>query len=375
MANSLYIRASRRRPCLICAKPDWCSTTPDDRISFCARSTLNADRVSRDGWGVFYHRDAGFDFKFNRTFHEFPKRMKTQVSKLLAPPLVRDRVYRQLIELSPASFNYEIVKGRGGLAEREIPDYSKYGSLPKSVNGRSELVERLVETLAEEIRGKAISFAGIPGFWRDGKDRLRLWGEQNSVDDLLLIPFVGSDGLMRACQIRFMRYFRNKSGRYVWLSSSRERSGCGPGAPLHHASPGSSSHKPVLVTEGALKAATAQRFLTDRYVVGNSGVATAQREIVKTARSRALEIAFDNDSFTNPHVARALASLVRLRYSDQTSFGYNKDVRILTWDKCIKGLDDALLSGTPLEYLTVVEWLKYLTPECLEQAGRQMSLA
>ena len=43
------------------------------------------------------------------------------------------------------------------------------------------------------------------------------------------------------------------------------------------------SDKPVLVTEGALKAATAQKFLKERYVVGNSGVATAHRDIVATA--------------------------------------------------------------------------------------------
>ncbi|HMS43001.1 MAG TPA: hypothetical protein PKE69_22420, partial [Pyrinomonadaceae bacterium] len=53
--NSQYKRVSRQRICLICGKPDWCSYTPDSRISFCARIITNADRVSRTGWGVFYH--------------------------------------------------------------------------------------------------------------------------------------------------------------------------------------------------------------------------------------------------------------------------------------------------------------------------------
>jgi hypothetical protein len=370
-----YIRVSKKRPCRICGKPDWCSTTATETISFCARSTLNADRVSRHGWGVFYHQDSGFDFNFNRTIYGCSKRKKTRISKLLAPPAVRDKVYRKLIELSPASSNYEIVNGRGGLSTRGMQDYAQYGSLPRIANERNVLVERLVEELAKEGKEKQLSFVGVPGFWRDTRGKLRLWSEQDSFDDLMLIPFVGSDGLIRACQIRFMRYVRNKSGRYVWLSSSKERTGCGPGAPLHHAYPGSRLDKPVLVTEGALKAATAQTLLSDRYVVGNSGVATAHREIVETARSRTLEIAFDNDSFTNPHVARALAALVRLRCSDQISFAYNEEVRILTWDKRIKGLDDALLTGAPLKYLTVAEWLKYLTPECLEQANGQLSFA
>ncbi|MCC7308958.1 MAG: hypothetical protein IT173_15450 [Acidobacteria bacterium] len=203
---------------------------------------------------------------------------------------------------------------------------------------------------------------------------MRLWSEQDSFADLMLIPFVGPDGLIRACQIRFMRYVPNKSGRYVWLSSSKERSGCGPGAPLHHADPHLGSDKPVLVTEGALKAATVQRFLADRYVVGNSGVATSHREIIETARGKALEIAFDNDSFTNPHVARALAALIRLRLGDQRSFAYDHDVRILSWDRRLKGPDEALVAGLELSSLTVAEWLKELTPECLEQASCQLSL-
>ena len=286
--------------------------------------------------------------------------------------MIRDRVYRKLMELSPASTNYAIMNGRGGLRERGISDDSRYGSLPKTVNGRTELVERLVKELTKELGGKATaSFQGIPGFWKDANGETRLWSKFDSDDDLMLIPFTGPDGLICACQIRFMKYVQNRSGNYLWLSSSKERMGCSPGSPLHHADPGSRLDKPVLVTEGALKAATAQMFLTDRYVVGNSGVATAHREIVKTARGRTLEIAFDNDNFSNPHVARALASLIRLRHSDQDHFSYKKDVRIVTWDRSIKGIDDALLMGIPLEPLTVAEWLKYLTPECLEQARGQ----
>jgi hypothetical protein len=233
------------------------------------------------------------------------------------------------------------------------------------------LTERIVEALAKE--GKRLSFAGIPGFWRDSNGSLRLGSVQNSFDDLMLIPFVGPDGLIRACQIRFMRYVPNRSGRYLWLSSSKERNGCGPSATLHHAGPGSRMNRPVLVTEGALKAATAQRFLLDRYIVGNSGVATSHLEIIEVARKKQLEIAFDLDSFTNPHVSRALAALIRLRHEDQSSFGYSDGVRILAWDRRFKGIDEALLAGSRLEYLTIPEWLKYLSPPCLEQARHQLS--
>lgn len=127
------------------------------------------------------------------------------------------------------------------------------------------------------------------------------------------------------------------------------------------------------VSEGALNAATAQRFLPEKYVVGNSGVTTSHRDIIETVRRRPLEIAFDTDSFSNPHVARALASLLRFRLADQGFLGHDDDVRILSWDRRIKGIDEALLAGLQFHSLTVREWLKPLTPECYQQANQQLS--
>lgn len=286
---------------------------------------------------------------------------------------MRDRVYRTLIELSPASSNPKIVHGLGGLCDRIIPDHSQYGSLPSTVNGRNALVERLTKEL-RNYGFEAVLYTGIPGFWKDATDQWRLWTRFDSRDALLLIPFVGPDGLIQACQIRYMQHMSGRSGNYVWLSSGKERMGASAGSPLHHAAPRTNLDKPVLVTEGALKAATAQRFLADRYVVGNSGVATAHNEIVETARGKPLEIAFDNDSFTNPHVARALASLVSLRKSDQSHHGYDDEVHVLTWDRTFKGIDEAVSTGASINYLTVSKWLQQLSAPCFEQAAARLSL-
>lgn len=365
-----YRRVSKKRPCCICGKPDWCSTTATEMISFCARSTSNADRISRNGWGVYY--DHSSDWKIDRSFYRTPKRKKTPPSDLPASPDKRDLIYRKLIELSPASLNEEIVSGRGGLLDRGIVEYANYGCLPRTTNQRNILAQNVFEEVSKKLSGWS-ALGGIPGFWTDTEGRLRLWGTFDSKNELMLIPFVGPDGLIRACQIRFMRYVENKSGNYVWLSSSKERMGSSPGSPLHHADPGSHLDKPVLVTEGALKAATAQKFLKERYVVGNSGVATAHSEIVATSRRRVLEIAFDNDSFTNPHVARALAGLVRLRLSDQKAFRYDKEIRILTWDRRIKGIDEALLCGSSFKSISVAEWLELLSPASFDQANQQLA--
>lgn len=356
---------------MICGKPDWCSTTAKETISFCARSTIDADRVSRHGWGVYYDRNSGLEFSC--PFYRIPSRKVALVSSLPAPPRIRDYVYRKLIELSPAFTNHAIMNGRGGLRERRIFDYCRYGSLPRTVSGRSELVERLVRGIKNELGQKITdAFQGIPGFWKDAAGSLRLWSKFDSNDNLMLIPFIGPDGLIRACQIRFMKYVPNRSGNYLWHSSSKERRGCSPGTPLHHANPGSQLDMPILVTEGALKAATVQMFLTDRYVVGNSGVATSHREIVKTARGRNLELAFDSDCFTNPHVARSLGSLVALHIREQQFLRCDRPTRVLTWEKQFKGIDDALLAGAPLNRLSVREWLNKLTPECLAAAAPQL---
>lgn len=362
-----YKRVTKKRPCSICGKPDWCSFTRNESISCCARSTTGADRISDQGWGIYYHF-----FRKNLTPVNPKKRTtgKYRFQIQASDQELRDRVYRKLIELSPAASNREIIYGKGGLVERGISGVLRYGSLPQNAADRKLLTDLLMKDLGIEPAG----LIGVPGFWKDSNGRIRLWSEHDINDDLMLIPFVGIDGKIQACQIRFMKHVPNKSGHYVWLSSANKPNGCGPGSPLHHVNPGPLAEKSVLVTEGALKAATAQSFLQDRYVVGNSGVASSHREIVETARQRKLEIAFDIDSFTNPHVARAMAGLIRLRYEDQESLSYDDDVKIVAWDRSFKGIDEALLAGNQIKSISVDEWLHRLSPGCFAEAQHQLSM-
>ena len=362
-----YKRVSKRRPCCICGKPDWCSFTRNESISFCARSTTNADRISGQGWGVYYH--------FAPENFTSIKAKKRATGKYLfrihaSKQELRDRVHRKLLELSPAASNSKIVHGKGGLVERGISEICRYGNLPKNDADRKLLTELLIK----ELDMDRADLIGVPGFWKEISGRIRLWSGYDINDELMLIPFVGIDEKIQACQIRFMKHVPNKSGHYVWLSSANRPHGCGPGSPLHHVSPGASSSKSVLVTEGALKAATAQTFLKDRYVVGNSGVASSHREIVETARHKNLEIAFDVDSLTNPHVARAMVGLIRLRYEDQELLTYDDDVKIIAWDCSFKGIDEALLAGNQLKSISVDEWLHRLSPGCFAAAQDQLSM-
>ncbi|MBK6591208.1 MAG: hypothetical protein IPG22_23400 [Acidobacteria bacterium] len=308
-----YQRVSRRSPCRICGKPDWCSTTKDQNIAFCARSATNADRLSGKGWGIFYDESRSP----LRAGHALPqKQLSRSKSTSVAPIEIRHKSYQSLIKLSPLPASAELIYGNEWLF-RQGQEFGRWGILPKLATERHRLVRLLSELLAKE-EAAIPPFEGVPGFWRGPNGRPRLGSDFDYNDDLLLIPFLDSNGLIQACQMKAIGKTKNAPGKYQWLSSIGKRDGCSSGTPLHHEGPvgfRGKTTKTVLVTEGVLKAAAAQHFLPDRYVVASGGVATSHREIVKAARQKILEIAFDADCFTNPHVARALASLLALTHS------------------------------------------------------------
>ncbi len=366
-----YQRVSRKSPCRICGKPDWCSTTVDNNISFCARSWTNADRLSRNGWGIYYYN---IDRRHCSKYAISAKPTFRAIQSPIVPVDLRNKIYQKLIQLSPLSECNDSSDGDQWTRVR-IRELSRYGLFPKATIERQRLVRSLIESFVKDD-ATVPTFEGVPGFWRGLNGGLRLGSDFDSVDDMLLIPFYDPNGFIQACQIRIMRRSPNTSGKYLWLSSIRQRDGCGPGTPLHHEGAvdyKGKTNRTVLVTEGALKAATVQTFLTDRYVVGNSGVTTSHWEIIKTARKKTLEIAFDADCFTNPHVARAVASLISLRIREQQFLSYDHPTRILTWDKRFKGIDDALIAGASLKYLEVSDWLGLLTPECFAEANHQLA--
>ncbi len=365
-----YQRASRRSPCRICGKPDWCSTTKDRNIAFCARSVTNADRLSGKGWGIFYC-DSRSQSPVGRTQPQ--KKLKRLKSPSAAPIEIRHRSYQSLIKLSPLPASGELIYGNEWLF-RQGQEFGRCGILPASVIERNYLIRLLIESLVE--KGVIPNFKYVPGFWQGSNGKPRLGSDFDYEGDLLLIPFLDSNGLIQACQLRVIGKAKNTPGKYQWLSSIGKREGCGSGTPLHHE--GSlgfrgKTTKTVLVTEGVLKAAAAQHFLADRYIVANGGVATSHQEIVRAARQKILEIAFDADCFTNPNVARAMASLIALRKREQQFLSCDKPTKVLAWDRRFKGIDDALVAGASFKYLAVSDWLGSLTPECFDEANHQLA--
>lgn len=372
MASSNYKRVSRSRLCRICGKPDWCSYTPDEKTSFCARITTSADRVSRTGWGVFYHEKS----LFSEEPIPFPRRPPPKKNEV-APLEIRDFAYRKLIELAPATNSKEIIDGPKGLRVRKILNFGNYGALPQTQTDRRDLartIRRLInQKFPEYVRRQKCSIAGLPGFWFDKCGNAQLWTDKDYSCPTMLIPYKDREGFVQACQIRFMcRKLTSGSVRYVWLSTPDKSGGISCGSPLHFASYNALSFdKPVLITEGALKAETALSFNIGVNVLASAGVTCSHEEIVAASHHRSLYIAFDTDYHENHHVARAFARLVNLILATGKSTAYNR-IKILTWNPKYKGFDDALLKNSPVIHLSLLEWYKSISEKCQDEVKQTL---
>lgn len=216
MPSSDYRRVSRKRVCRICGKPDWCSYTPDEKISFCARVVEGADRISRTSWGVFYHENRLCANHIEPPFAPRPVLTKPE----LAPLEIRDFVYRKLIALAPAADSEEIIEGEKGLRARKIFDFENYGSLPKTQSARQEVAAQIRRLLSQEfpdyVRKQKSSMSGLPGFWLDKTGKIQLGRDKDYSCSMMLIPYRDAKGFIQACQIRFMcRTVSEEGARYV----------------------------------------------------------------------------------------------------------------------------------------------------------------
>lgn len=375
MGNSFYKRVNRAKPCLICGKPDWCSRTIDDSISFCARVTVGADRLSRkEGWGVFYHDRDLLKIPFWKKSE--PRNLhKNQAPEIQPAPLeIRDFVYNFLLRISPAT-NYQLlINGTKGLRERGLKNFADYGGLPSSVSERKNLAAQVRLLLNQNFpdfgRQNPHGIRHIPGFWIDETGDANLWQSTDYPNPMLLVPYRNPTGRIQACQIRFTGKLSAKQKRYLWLSLPKMNS-AGSGTPLHYAGWKNFRRKnyfdnPILITEGALKADVVANLDSRFFAIANSGVSCAQELIVSMSRGKDLFLAFDNDYHENPAVIRQLARLLKLRLIDCREHSLPNKTKILSWSRFIKGIDDALLNGEEFVELTIADWF-----EMLNEANRQ----
>lgn len=371
MGDSRYQRVSRKRPCLICGKPDWCSRTANDSISFCARITAGADRLSRkERWGVFYHDRSLLDYPFWKKSapRQFYQKQTEEIQP--APLEIRDFIYASLLRLSPASKYECLTIGKKGLRERGLENFEDYGALPCSASERKDLAARIRLLLNQNfpsfVRENPRGLAHIPGFWTNDYGQACLWSEKDFQRPMLLIPYRNPWGKIQSCQIRFSGSINRGQKRYLWLSLPSMQS-AGSGTPIHYANwkdfGAACSNRPVLITEGALKADVVAKFCPHFLIVANSGVSCAHEIIARITRGKKVSLAFDNDYHDNPAVIRQLAKLILLISEFDDSKVSVKNTAILIWDRSYKGIDDALLNAVKIFEVSLAEWIYNLTTE------------
>jgi hypothetical protein len=119
----------------------------------------------------------------------------------------------------------------------------------------------------------------------------------------------------------------------------------------------------LFIVEGFLKADALTALRPGTPVIATGGVTTNHAALIQHTHGRPVAIAFDADHRTKQPVCRALAGLLAARALREQTW---ETTQVIVWpgstQRAAKGIDDAVLQGLPLHFLSVAEWLRQLPP-------------
>jgi len=320
-------RASRKQPCPVCGKPDWCSLSPDGAIAICMRQPSAHETHN----GGYLHQLTSPTVAPARRPAAPPAPPPAPATQFRAEAAHVDAIYRALLreQLRLSDAHREKLLARG-LAPAEIAARG-YASTP----GREEAAQ-LTETLAH------LDLRGVPGFYRERGQ----WRMVNAAPGYF-VPYRDERGRVAAMQYRLDEPLNGGQTKYLWFSSPPERypEGTSSGAPVHVSRPELLPEaREVTLTEGALKADVASFFLKAP-VIAAAGVTLFGRHIGDRLRHLAPQlhtvyVAFDLDWKSNEAVKRALFRV--LEELERARFA----ARLRAWPPHMgKGIDDYLLTA------------------------------
>lgn len=319
--------------CSICSKDSWCMEFVNEaglsEAFLCHR--VPSDKPAKTGNGYIH----------------FPDGNTTTTTYIKTPPPPKERkactrmtskVLKDLWDMTTLNDTH-----KDQLLARGLKDLTKYRSYP-SYNETKQIMKQLSQRYTDA------EMLTVAGFYRT--DNGGVW--MRSAKNATLIPCKNERGEMIGAQIRHDD--GTKGSKYTWLSVNRRKrrkGGSKAGLRLHvahhpqtHITQNEKS-KELYLTEGILKADLVSQEL-GMVVLGIAGVSAYDRSELKNTINKQLalrgtvNIAFDNDRFTNNQVAKALDRLAK----HISSWGFK--VRFCEWDSNYKGLDDYLVSaGTP----------------------------
>ncbi|MDQ3756111.1 MAG: hypothetical protein M3371_15440 [Acidobacteriota bacterium] len=376
--NVGFRRVTARSPCPICKRTKWCQVTRDGKLAHCMWEAIGSVKRAKDDGYIHVLIDDELHTPHTST-HHMTSHNHPASSADLAPLEIRDRVYRRLIELSPAwKYERELVTAPRGLLARGFSqnDIRRFGALPARAAERDALARKINAELeadlpvyAATVRGATV--LGVRGFWEGANGVPKLGRATSYQRPALIIPYRDCEGSIQACQLRFSDK-RDKSS-YSWLSTAEDKFAAEPrgtssGSPLHFAMCEGQylPDLPVLVTEGALKA---EAFIVQRpamRAIATAGVSVAHAELIAATRGQDVAIGFDIDHRQNEKVCRQLAKLIAEREQDAVSAGHKTTTSIVIWDGP-KGIDDVALANVHLRVVSVAQWCRTLTGKPLEE--------
>ncbi len=323
------LRVSRKRPCSICGKPDFCGISHDGVIAFCTRISSGSFKTARNG--AYMHRLIESTTPFQRPQPQ--------------PAPIIQETPRASVEHVDGIYSM-LLRSHLVLSEKDKADLMMRG-LDAATVRRNGYVSTPSAIYAKHV-ALALShydLRGVPGFFVECGEPRMVW-----MDEGIIIPVRNQN--MRIVALMYRRANFDKAegfGKYIWISSGEDREGkprkdgTPSGAPCHWAN----SHmmtdaREVTLTEGALKADVAAHLMRAP-VIGNAPTCFGEHFAVNLKRDfpklKTVFVAFDMDWIKNSHVNGALFRLTS--QLDQAGF----DVRVRTWSSELgKGLDDFLLN-------------------------------
>lgn len=321
-----FRRVSRREPCPICGKPDWCSVRSDGAIH-CMRT--ESARPARNGPG-WWHRPDPFT---KQTTHPYTTYKATYtkathfdpsfIGHVQAPALV-DSVYQSLLAACPLTAADLAGLAAAGIGNAQL---AGFGSLPMK---RGEVARALLDRFSRD------ELAGVPGFSFGPDGKLTIHALAG-----LLVASRDAQGSIRGMQCRVTE--ADGKRKYVWLSST-STGGPSSMSPCHVARGADSSR--VWITEGVKKSivACAATGCTALAMAGHQQHEGALRELdaLMSAGTLCVVLALDEDS--DP-ATRNLVDISR-RGLVAACLARGLAVRVARWDPADgKGIDDLLLAG------------------------------
>jgi len=301
-----WARVTRRNPCPVCGKTDWCRILGDG-TPICSRIESSV-RYDNGGW---VHK-SGSIHSVN-----IPPSKTVKQSAKAAIDILSQTYTALLSELTLSPSHQENLRKRG-LSDAQI-SWLNYKTLP--AYNRDNLVKKLI--------GRKVQMQGVPGFWTDLRGRWHLSGPAG-----ICIPVRDLQGNIQGITVRCDNTL---NGKYKWLSSARKLNGCCSGVPIHVAKPENAESREVWITEGPMKADIASLKL-NRIVLAVPGVNNYLGiiPILKVLKPQRVVLAYDMDKLQNTTVKQyenmVIATLLRMKIR----------TFIADWDARLKGIDDCL---------------------------------